>query len=66
MLTDLWQTPTAPEMRAIPILLNGSQAGIAEPRRSCTVGSRREFAFTASGTSATLRLRTTSPRTSSS
>ena len=66
MLADLWQTRTEPEMRATPTWRADSQAGIAEPRRSCTAASRRGFAFMASGTFTTLRLRTTSPRTSSS
>jgi hypothetical protein len=66
MLAALWQTQTALGMRATRTLRAGSQAGIAKPRRSCTVGSRRAFAFMASGISATLRLRTTWPRTSSS
>ncbi len=64
MLAALWQTSTAPGMRATPTLRAGSQAGIAEPRRSCTAGSHRGFGFTASGTFATTRPRTTWPRTS--
>jgi hypothetical protein len=66
MLAALWQTLTAPGIRATPTWHADSQAGTAESRRSCTGGSRRGFAFMASGISETLRLRTTWPRTSSS